>query len=250
MIYLTVDEILNWNKRLEKSDYCIESVYDNTHSYPNIRVCRKKINTLMTLPESEDPAIKYDFIFSVASNRKEFLHSIISILLKQEQLGTKIIISPTDNKNYKIGQVELKSIHLKDSIIESISSHEHSIGDKNYTRYAYRFVGRLSNIIAYIKYLEDAIIFFQKIWGYDETGKEYRLLKFNIGDVISKVNDKSKDLLIFDYFYLLSNHVYAIDYIACEILTNGLILKYGNSEIFHENEICFSRDNRLGDILN
>jgi len=254
MRYLTYTEILKLEKKLENSDLVIESVLDQQYKL-NIRIktLTRSNNGFgypeYSLPEFIDPIVKYDFIFSVSSNRKEFFFDILSRLL-QVGFGTKIIISPIDRRDYKLGNVELKEIKIDTEVVESTQIYEHSISDKNYVRYTYHFSGRLSSILAYITYLEDAIIFFQKIWGYDESGKEYQLLKFNIGSVVSKINDKSKDFLIFDYCFKILPDDYIIDYTGCEILNNGTIITYGNSETLYENEICFSRDNRLGDILN
>ena len=104
--------------------------------------------------------------------------------------------------------------------------------------------------MAYISYLEDAINFFSEMWGYDKDGSEVCLLKYPIGTIVSTNQDKSKDYLVLDYKYRKLDGKYFIDFIASEMLNEGVIIKYGDIKVFHENDLCYSRNSRIDDILN
>ena len=102
MKYLSDTEILNWNRRLERSDYNVYPISNTRSGNPDI-VFRQKINYSSNpgyagynmgeqLVETIDPFIRYDFTFSVASNRKETfldLFEKLSILLSTQhsQIG-------------------------------------------------------------------------------------------------------------------------------------------------------------------
>jgi hypothetical protein len=105
--------------------------------------------------------------------------------------------------------------------------------------------------MAYVFYLEDTIEFFSKIWGYNEDGTEESLIKYPIGTLVSDVNDKSKDYLILDYQYRKIDKNYYIDYELTEVIGGySSVIKYGDVKIMTENNICFSRNGRIDDILN
>jgi hypothetical protein len=116
--------------------------------------------------------------------------------------------------------------------------------------YSYTFKGKLSSIMAYVMFLEDTINYFSEIFGYNEDGTEVNLLKFPIGTIVSKSKDKSKDYLVLEYRYKKLDGKYSIDYLISEMISNGLIIKYGDIENGYENDLCYSRNSRIDDILN
>ena len=122
--------------------------------------------------------------------------------------------------------------------------------EKEYTKFTYEFEGRLSSIMAYVMFLEDTIEIFSKIWGYDEIGSEHILIKFAIGDIVSKVGDQSDDYLILDYSPQKNGKDFSIQYEICKMIKKGQIIQYGQSENVRESDITWSRNNRIDDILN
>ena len=129
---------------------------------------------------------------------------------------------------------------------------EHNVLNKEYTRYEFLYDGLLSEIMAHVSLLEQSIEFFSEIWGYDEDGKEYNLIKFPIGSIASPFDDKSKDLVILDYDYEKNGKDYHIKYIASEMIYDpkSLIIKYGDVITIGENILTFSRNGRIDDLLN
>lgn len=250
MKYLYDYEIMEWNERLEKCNFTIQTKTDLVTGEPNI-IVHDKIDPLYynSMPNNisgnigiQDPVIKFSMIFSIASNRVDYFFDIFN-KISSEEVGTKFVYYKNDIEySYKI---EFQRNNITEKKIS-----EHSINDKKYTNFKYEFDGHLSSIILYVHFLEDTINFFNKIWGYTEKGEEICLLKYPIGSIVSPLKDKSKDYLIIEYKYLKSYNNYDIYYIASEILTKGHIIKYGESLSFKEDELGFSRNNRIDNILN
>jgi hypothetical protein len=248
MKYLSDTEILNWNRRLEKSDYAVYPLSNVRSGNPYI-VFRQKINNGYSpmgeqLVETLDPFIRYDFTFSIASNRKETFFDLFEKLSK-EAFGTKSAYHGTSNDR------KIYEISFTDNAIESKEENTHMVYEKEYIRYTYHFAGKLSSIMAYVSYLEDAINFFSEIWGYNEDGTEVCLLKYPIGTIVSKPSDKSTDYLVLDYKYKKLDGKYNIDFVASEMMNNkGSVITYGEIYTFRESELCYSRNSRIDDILN
>ena len=247
MKYLSDTEILNWNRRLEKSDYAVHPLSNVRSGHPDV-IFRQKINNGYSpmdeqLVETIDPFIRYDFTFSIASNRKETFFDLFEKLSK-ESFGTKSIYR--DHKSEKI-----MDITFNDTVIESKEENIHLVFEKEYIRFTYHFAGKLGSIMAYVSYLEDTINFFSEIWGYNEDGSEVCLVKYPIGTVVSLPKDKSTDYLVLDYKYRKLDGKYFIDFIASEMLNNkGSVITYGEIYTFRESELCYSRNSRIDDILN
>jgi hypothetical protein len=248
MKYLSDTEILNWNRRLEKSDYAVYPLSNVRSGNPDI-VFRQKINNGYSpmgeqLVETLDPFIRYDFTFSIASNRKETFFDLFENLSK-EAFGTKSAYH--DNNNDR----KIYDIPFNDGVIETKEENTHMVFEKEYIRYTYHFAGKLGSIMSYVSYLEDAINFFSEIWGYNEDGTEVCLLKYPIGTIVSLSKDKSTDYLVLDYKYRKMDGNYFIDFIASEMLNNkGSVITYGEVYTFRESELCYSRNSRIDDILN
>ena len=247
MKYLSDTEILNWNRRLEKSDYAVYPLSNVRSGHPDI-IFRQKINngyspTGEQLVETINPFIRYDFTFSIAFNRKETFFDLFEKLSK-ESFGTKSIYR--DQKSEKI-----MDITFNDTVIESKEENIHLVFEKEYIRFTYHFAGKLGSIMAYVSYLEDTINFFSQIWGYNEDGSEVCLAKYPIGTVVSLPKDKSTDYLVLEYKYRKLDGKYFIDFIVSEMLNNkGSVITYGEIYTFRESELGYSRNSRIDDILN
>ena len=253
MKYISDSEILNWNRRLEKSDYSVSPVPNNKSAEPYIGF-KQKVKGFGTTGGTGayggdqfvitiDPFIRYDFTFSIASNRNEIFFELFK-KLSFETFGSKSIYHDMNNE-------KISDIKFNEDVIEGKEVNKHSILEKEYIRHTYHFAGKLSSIMAYVLYLEDTINFFSEIWGYNEDGSEVCLLKYPIGTVVSKPTDKSTDYLVLDYKYRKQGSKYSIDFVASEMMNNkGSIITYGEIYTFRESDLCYSRNSRIDDILN
>ena len=246
MRYLLDSEILKWNDRLEKTPYMVYPKSNFHGSHPHISF-RQKTSQIFggEFVETIDPHINnYQFVFSVAKNRVDNFFDIFN-RLREEEIGTNLCYTGSDN-NSKTSEID-----VNEKIVAKKDSQVHNILEKEYVRFSYTFTGKLSQIMGYVFYLEDAIEFFSSIWGYNEDGTEEHLIKYPIGTLVSDVKDKSKDYLILDYQYRKIDKNYYIDYELTEVLGGySSVIKYGDVKILKESEICFSRNGRIDDILN
>jgi hypothetical protein len=246
--YLTDTEILNWNKRLDGSPYSVYPMSNIRNSHPHISVRQKStsFNSPMgvdSFVSTLDPFINYNFSFSVAKNRSEFFFNLFDKV--SGEVENKVIYVDQSNNE------KMTDVIFTDGVISEKEVIEHTIFDKTYLRYDYKFKGKLSSIMAYIMFLEDTIEIFSGIWGYDESGSEHQLTKFSIGDIVCKSNDKSHDYIILDYLpHKTGYKKFILDYEVCKMITNGQIIQYSQPEIVVESNLCWSRDNRIDDILN
>lgn len=259
MRYLLDTEILNWNRRLERSDYSVYPLSNYRSGHPDI-IFRQKTNFnnysltgqnpmgADQFVETMDPFIRYDFTFSIASNRKETFFDLFEKLSK-EAFGTKSTYRPPAMRDDK--DIKVLDIPFNDAVIESKEENTHMVYEKEYIRFTYHFAGKLGSIMAYVSYLEDAINFFSEIWGYNEDGTEVCLLTYPIGTIVSLPKDKSADYLVLDYKYRRLDSKYYIDFVVSEMLnTKGSVITYGEIYTFRESELCYSRNSRIDDILN
>lgn len=241
--YLSDSEILNWNDRLQDTPYRVFPKYNSHSSFPAIifkQIINKGYQEVITL----DPHMKFSFSFSVAKNRVDNFFHIFNKWFSSD-ISTQTFYQDSSN------QEKLSGITVSESIIKSKKEFDHKVKDKEYTKFTYEFEGRLSSIMAYVMFLEDTIEIFSGIWGYDETGSEHQLTKFSIGDIVCKSNDKSKDYIILDYLpHKTGYKKFILDYEVCKMITNGQIIQYSQPEIVVESKLCWSRDNRIDDILN
>lgn len=240
MRYLTDTEIINWNNRLENnSAYRVYPQYSHKYSWPSLVFKLATTNYPgVILTETIDPFMTFKYSFSVASNRVDFFWSLFD----------KWYTGKIDNRT--MYSEKESDIVVTDQIISSKSEIKHKILDKEYVLYDYEFKGKLSSIIAYVMFLDDTIDIFSEIYGYDGDGKEHYLLKYPIGSVVSKIDDKSKEYLISDITPIKMDGKFKIAYQISEMMIQGSIVKYGSSELINESKLCFSRNNRIDDILN
>ena len=245
-------DINKWNKKLDKSPYYIQlgSWTTTLNSGPTQTLhIMQKIETSMPgmgpqLSEITEPTISYNFSFSIAENRKNDFFKIVSNLLDKGIANHKSLGSGTS--------APPQQIIIDRNVVNKIDESNHSIYNKEYVKYSYSFKGKFISIMSYITILEDAIEFFQKIWGYDKDGSEHNLLKYPIGTIVSKTDDKSEDMMVIDYSFLVQYDKYIIDYIVCsmETIPNSLVIKYGNHETLSEDKLTWSRNDRIDNILN
>ena len=243
--FISDKKILSWNDRLQNSEYRLKPEFTPRSSFPEITIWHKSSNIMGgsdRISQTLDPHINYKFSFSVSSNRTEQFFDILNKLLKLP-FETYFTYKEQDYNIELNGGV---------NIVSSKKEETHKLLEKEYTRFTYDFSGKLTHVIAYISCIEDTIAYFEKIWGYDEKGNEHCLLKYPIGSIVSTTKDKSKDYLVLDYSYEKdTNDNYFVDYHCCEMLnTNSPIIQYGESNLYYEDELCFSRNNRIDDILN
>jgi len=244
-------DISKWNKRISNTQYYISiNSWSNNTRPSQILTVMERTNLGMSglgdqLKETTDPTIKYNFTFSLTSNRKDEFFRIHELLLKN---GIANQVSYTET-HPPFGS-KRKSIMIDPKF--SLSEETHIVYSREYTRYSYQFDGYLSSIIAYITILEDTIEFFQKLWGYDENGGEVCIIKYPIGTIVSKPNDKSKDYIVISYDFIVDGGEYHIKYIVAEMVSDikSSIIKYGGIETIKESDLSYSRNNRIDNILN
>lgn len=249
MRYISDSEILRWNKRLDNSGYSVYPLSNNKSAEPYI-CFKQKVGHQNNPMGSQfvdittiDPFMRYDFIFSIASNRIDNFNDIFNKLAKIP-FGSKSVY-------VDLGKDKTIDIKLSDDVIDSKEEIKHEVSDKEYIRYTYHFAGKLSGIMAYVMYLEDAINFLSEIFGYNEDGSEVCLLKFPIGTQVSTLKDKSTDYLVLDYIYRKMDGKYFISYVASEMIkSNCNSITYGEVLNFNEKDLCYSRNSRIDDILN
>jgi hypothetical protein len=254
MRYLNDDEILKWGDRLQDSSLMLLPVYNSKSGYPGIRIVNRYGSSLIGFKEEElpDAKIKYQFIFSIVKNRESDFFDILNRLI-ENGFDTDLVTKEYNSLSANQYLDKSHKILIKEDIIESKKQVIHNMYNRDFIRYTYNFSGKLSEIIAYVTLLEDTINYFSMIWSYDEEGKEHCLVKYPIGSVVSMQDDKSKDYLIIDYVYFrLNNKEYKIDYMLTELLndSSSSVIKYGKTFKANDDMLCFSRNNRIDNILN
>ena len=250
MAYLSDSDIMAWNDRIPpETNFYIGARYSNMASQPTIVFSLRDShmypqsydqNGQQKQREIGDPDLKYRFAFSIASNREEEFYSIFDKLSKESFDNHVLTANGTTT-----------ALKLDRKITDEPTKTLHKVFDKEYMRLEYDFSGKLSSIMAYVCLLETSIEYFSMIWGYDEDGNEYNLLKYPIGNVVSPADDKSKDYLILDYKFIRAGS-FIINYVACEMFAdkNSPIVKYGPVQSFSEKNLVWSRNNRIDDLLN
>ena len=201
--------IMDWNNRIPSRKIWVHAQYSNLAPEINIvfKTQQQYADTLTfssnnqfssnnpKMPNSNDPVdvgdheIDYRFTFSVAKEREGEFNEIFE-KLKQKPLRNKV-----KKQNGMFGEIKI-------DIKPTITKTTHTVYKTEYVRLNYEFKKELySSIIAYVYLLESTIEFFSMIWGYDEDGDEHNLLKFPVGSIVSKPNDKSIDYLVLDLEY-------------------------------------------------
>lgn len=260
MKYLTQNEILSWNNRnfiLQnrlRKDLKLNYRFDyqngnsiviahDTNDYLN--PVNKKLGAVTEeqIRICNNVGIKYNFCFSVVKSHNQDFFNLLDRLFKNK----------IDSK-YLYDVDTTKPIVFDKDVLSSSKEMDFNIGDREFKRYHYDFSGNLFSIMAYVSYLEDAINYFNLLYGYDEDSKEVNLVEYPIGTIVTKTDDNTKDYLVIDYNYnkqVSDTDKFYISYLTAEILyTNKPVIKYGEVSEFREYEICISRNGRIEQILN
>ena len=245
-------DLLKWNERLKSSPYQVRVNSLNWIDGPNgpsllVQFYTNSFNMFTqesTMPyqvkECGDPITKWKFSFSVVESRKNEFSAILD----------KLLFAGIKNHVDLNGKMNHERIQVNPSIVKNESNHD--MFSRTYIKYDYEFEGRLSSVMSYITLIEDAIEFFSSIWGYDKDGEEHCLIKYPIGTIVSKSNDKSRDFLVLDYNYVVDYKDYIINYVISEVITDkkSMVIKYGDVGVSKEDELAYSRNNRIDNILN
>ena len=100
--YLSDSEILRWNKRLDSSGYSVYPMPNNKSAEPYICFKQKVGYQNNAMGEqfvvTTDPFIRYDFTFSVSSNKTNTFFEIFNKLSKINLL----ILRPYSNNNFNL----------------------------------------------------------------------------------------------------------------------------------------------------
>ena len=243
--------IMDWNNRIPSRKIWVHAQYSNLAPEINI-VFKTAVNyvdpltfsncnpTMSNEPVSVgDHEIDYRFTFSVAKERESEFNEIFE-KLKQKPLRNKV---QKQNGMFAEIKVDIKPIITKTT---------HTVYNTEYVRFDYEFKREFySSVIAYVYLLESTIEFFSMIWGYDEDGDEHNLLKFPVGSIVSKPNDKSVDYLVLDLEFYKNGGDPEIRYNICEMVytKKSSVIQYGAVSVEQERNLCWSRTGRIDDIL-
>lgn len=247
-------DLIKWNERLKSSPFQVRVNSLNWIDGPNgpsllVQFYTNSFNMFTqesTMPyqvkECADPITKWRFSFSVVESRK---NEFLAIL-------TKLLLAGIKNSVDVSGKMKNEKIQVDSSIVKTKNESKHDMFSRTYIKYDYEFEGKLSSVMSYITLIEDSIEFFSSIWGYDEKGEEHCLIKYPIGTIVSKSNDKSRDFLVLDYNYVVDYKDYIINYVISEVMTDkkSMVIKYGDVGVSKEDELAYSRNNRIDNILN
>ena len=252
--YLSDEDILSWNSKIP--DFTIYPKYNNSTGYPNINIS----NNVNFIPVKMDgsnltydsrafnnqgileriPDISYILTFSISKNRSEYFFRLLGELRDNARFYTKCTINE-----------QIYDIKIDEKIISSIEQYDHTISNREFIRYKYTFEGPIPNIMGYVSYIEDAIAFFQLLWGYDEEGNEISLIEFTIGSLVSLKKNRSEDYLVIDYDFIFYDKKPIINYIITRIFydSSSTVIKYGEILSVEMKELVFSRNGKIDDIL-
>lgn len=252
MRYLTDSEVLKWGEELKINIVPRYSPYGGIDIAINEKSPYKKpwqINDNLSSDKLINN-IKYKFTFSISENR---VGDFERFLEKNKEFNTKIVVDDIENKNHSMLNAPVKYIDIKYlDELNNFTTEKHTLYNRSYVRYKYEFDCHFASIIAVVTLLKDAIDYIAMIWGYDDKGNEINLLKYNIGDIVSPVKDKSKDYLILDHVVKSFNNKKELLYILTEIKSDekSPVIRYGEVLELFEDSISFSRNDRINNILN
>jgi hypothetical protein len=247
MKYLTDSEILKWSEKIQETNLVnggtLFLVPRYTHHVPNPMISykwRKKVGLFEEIKDIPEPSTSFEYSFSVSSNRVDDFFDILK-KIRKEDFGTKSMISEN----------QTSAIEVTDEIIKNKAEINHWLGKKEYTRFTWRFSGKIGSIIAWISYIEDAIDFFSLMWGYHEDGSEVSLMKFPISSIVSLKSDRSREFMVVDYYFNRISSDKSILYMTSEITeTLGMIIKFKQNIIkYSEEELCWCRNDRIDGVL-
>jgi hypothetical protein len=238
-------EIMSWNDRLldHQLGIFIRAQYNANTIFPaieyNVDITRpvspKQSSWGRNLYTSEgdsgvkvtkEPHIRYNLVFSIENSMVDKFSEIYN-LIKHNNLQTKVYLNDT-----------YRDINF-DNLTTDFKNEQHTLYKKDYTKYDYMFEGNLGDIMGYVKFIEDALIFL--------TIEP----KFKISEVVSDVTNRSVDYLVLKYEYQQTGSKYKIEYIVSEILNDNpdTIIRYGKSKFMNEDQLTWSRTARIDEVI-
>ena len=242
-------EIMSWNDRLV--DYqlgiFVKAQYNANTIFPAIEYCTditrpvvskqtwgRNLYTNDSDNVVKEPHIRYNLVFSIENSMVDKFNEIYNII-KHNNLQTKVYLN--DGFGKTVGTY--RDINF-DNLVIDFKTEYHTLYKKDYTKYDYMFEGNLGDIMGYVKFIEDALIFI--------TIEP----KFKISEVVSDVTNRSVDYLVLKYEYQQIGSKYSIEYIVSEILndTPDTIIRYGKSNLMNEDQLTWSRTARIDEVIN
>ena len=247
---LSDKEIMSWNDRLvdHQLGIFVKAQYNANTIFPAIEYA-----TDITRPNSaswgrnlypnegesgvkvtKEPYIRYNLVFSIENSMVDNFNEIYNII-KHNNLQTKVYLN--DGFGKTVGTY--RDINF-DNLTIDFKNEYHTLYKKDYAKYDYMLEGNLGDIMGYVKFIEDALIFIAI-----EP-------KFKISEVVSDVTNRSTDYLVLKYEYQQMGSKYSIEYIVSEILndTPDTIIRYGKSTLMNENQLTWSRTARIDEVIN
>lgn len=242
-------EIMSWNDRLidHQLGIFIKAQYNSNTIFPAIEystdITRQEVSqqiwgrNLYTNDSGnvvKEPHIRYNLVFSIENSMDDKFHEIYNII-KHSNLQTKVYLN--DGFGKTVGTY--RDINF-DNLTIDFKNEYHTLYKKDYIKYDYMLEGNLGDIMGYVKFIEDALIF---------------LIiepKFKISEVVSDVTNRSIDYLVLKYEYQQTGNKYTIEYILSEILNDkpDTIIRYGNSTLMKEDQLTWSRTARIDEVIN
>jgi hypothetical protein len=249
---ITDREIMSWNDRLVdyqlgifvKAKYnantifpAIEYASDITRPVPSNLASTSWGRNIYTnegdssFNVTKEPHITYNLAFSLENSMVDKFDEIYNII-KHNNLQTKVYLN--DGFGKTVGTYrDLKF----DSLVIDFKTEHHSLNNKGYLKYDYILEGNLGDIMGYVKFIEDSLIFL--------TIEP----KFKLLEVVSDVTNRSIDYLVLKYTYQQIGTKYTIEYVVSEI-HEDTIIRYGKSKIISEDQLTWSRTARIDEVIN
>ncbi len=259
--YFSDKEIDKWNNILVKGNHSrmIAPPIDpksklkflDRYSKTDIHAGRADDVVIKEFMKPNYSTFKYDFAFSVIKKRKKDFLILVDMLIEY---------------GFEIGYDISKLFNIREEVYRN-EEVEHKVYKNEMVKIRYSWDNPLIAMVV-STIIEDAIAFFELMWGYTEDGEEKCLVKYPIGNVVSKITDKHVDYMINGYEFgrpnTIINKLYPFTYVNASYeeftilyeivcIENDIkspIIRYGASYVVTENEICPSRTNNLNIILN
>lgn len=263
--FFSEKEIEKWNEIFQKKNYKYLVSVDS--STKKLRFQDRWDTSLLSTGRIENDtdlcnsfmnpqfsSFEYDFSFSVIKKRKDEFFKIVDRFITE---------------GFEIGGYDTsRSFDLKEEVYKC-NQMDHTVYKNEMIRTTYSWKNPLlAMMISTI--IEDAIGFFEIMWEYTEDGEEKCLIKYPIGSIVSRIGNKGIDYMVNSYdlaranagmtYYASKPYVgtnitidkptILYDIVCIEIDTKSPIIRYGDSCMVSEGDICPSRTNNLNIILN
>lgn len=224
MIALTDIQIDKWSNKLNNylHPILIMPKYVNDSSYPSISISYL-LKHISYSDITINHLINYEETFSISKERNEkFLKTLKE--LRNDSIGNKIIYDPAFNESFRLNEI---CGELKENIIE------HKLNNKDYILYSFS----VENFP-----IHEVIIQFWLI----ETSLNIAVKDnlYNIGDVVSRKDDKSEDYVI------LSSILASDDFFVVRVKDNDdEVITYDTKIRMRATDMSLSRTDRINSII-